>query len=216
MDLLTHDLSIDLSPTQSSSIISLPNHVETQRDMIITPSTTPTHTIDNISPNINDDTNFPLHPRYPIPFSVDTPNHEDSRMNENTYPQVSTSPSDANNDLDLIKDLRKKYQNNPAIGYLNINSLRGQKFSQLEQISKICELDILCIDETKLTPEIPTAKFSIPGYQYPPIRRDRISKNPNSHGGGKLVFIKEGIICKRMDEFETKTAETISLELSYL
>ena len=135
-------------------------------------------------------------------------------MNENTYPQVPTNPSDANNDLDLLKDLRKKYQNNPAIGYLNINSLRGQKFSQLEQISKICELDILCIDETKLTPEIPTAKFSIPGYQYPPIRRDRISNNPNSHGGGKMVFIKEGIICKRMDEFETKTAETICLELS--
>ena len=101
-------------------------------------------------------------------------------MNENTYPQVSTNPSDANNDLDLLKDLRKKYQNNPAIGYLNINSLRGQKFSQLEQISKICELDILCIDETKLKPEIPTAKFSIPGYQYLPIRRDRISKNPNA------------------------------------
>ena len=33
-------------------------------------------------------------------------------------------------------------------------------------------------------------------------------------GGGKMVFIKEGIICKRMDEFETKTAETICLELS--
>ena len=52
-------------------------------------------------------TGFPLHPRYPIPFSVETPNHDDSRMNENTYPQVPTNPSDANNDLDLLKDLRK-------------------------------------------------------------------------------------------------------------
>ena len=144
-------MSIDFPPTQSSTIILFPNHVENQRDMTITPSTIPARTINNISPNINDVTGFPLHPRYPIPFSVETPNHDDSRMNENTYPQFPTNPSDANNDLDLLKDLRKKYQNNPAIGYLNINSLRGQKFSQLEQISKICELDILCIDETKFT-----------------------------------------------------------------
>ena len=84
--------------------------------------------LNNISSKINEATGFPPHPRYPIPFSVETPNHDNSRMNANTSPQVSTNPSDANNDLDLLKDLRKKYQNNPAIGYLNINSLRGQKF----------------------------------------------------------------------------------------
>ena len=71
-DLLTHDLSIDFPPTQSSSTLLPPNHVENQREMIITPSTIPAHTI-NISPTINDVTGFPLHPRYPIPFSVETP-----------------------------------------------------------------------------------------------------------------------------------------------
>ena len=157
--------------------------------------------------------NFPPHQRNPIPFSVETPTHDNSMMQDHTYPQIPNIPSDANNDLEILKTLRTKYQNNPAIGYLNINSLRGQKFSQLEQITQMNELDIFCIDETKLTSEIPTSKFSLPGYQYPPFRRDRIS-NSNSHGGGKLVYIKEGIICKRLDYYETKTAETICLELS--
>ena len=58
----------------------------------------------------------------------------------------------------------------------------------------MCGLDILCIDETKLTPEIPTAKYRLNGYQYPPIRRDRLCEKPNSFGGGKLVYIKEGLI----------------------
>ena len=173
---------------------------------------TPTMT-NRTSPKVSKHIHFPPHQRDPIPFSVETPNHDNSRMHENTYPQKSNSPPVANNDLDLLKKLRIKYQNNPAIGYLNINSLRGQKFSQLEQICKTKELDIMCIDETKLTTEIPTAKFNLPGYQYPPIRRDRIS-NSNSFGGGKMVYIKEGVICKRVDNLETKTAETICLELS--
>ena len=46
------------------------------------------------------------------------------------------------------------------------------------------------------------------------MRRDRNSNKSNSYGGGKIVYIKEGIICKRLSSFETKTAETICLELS--
>ena len=139
----------------------------------------------------------------PIPFHANTPS-----LNITT-----TTPE---NDIDLLKGLRKKYQLNPAIGYLNINSLRGHKFQQLQQLAHISKLDILCIDETKLSQEIQTAKFKIEGYQYPPFRRDRESKNSNrtSYGGGKIVYLKEGLICKRLTDFETKTAETICLELS--
>ena len=116
----------------------------------------------------NETAGFPHHQREPIPFLVETPNnHEESGIYESTYPQAPANPTDANNDLDLLKGLRNKYQNNPAIGYLNINSLRGQKFSQLEQVIKLSELDIFCIDETKLTSEIPTTKFNLTGYQYP-------------------------------------------------
>ena len=84
----------------------------------------------------------------------------------------------------------------------------------MEQICHLSEIDIFCIDETKLTSEIPTSRLYINGYQYPPIRRDRIQKSPNSFGGGKIVYIREGFICKRVTDFETPTSETICIELS--
>ena len=36
----------------------------------------------------------------------------------------------------------------------------------------------------------------------------------NSFGGGKVVYIREGFICKRIVEYETPTSETICIELS--
>ena len=151
----------------------------------------------------------------PIPFSAETPTiYTNINLLEPNLSIPQPHLSNADNDLDMMKNLRNKFKNNPGIGYLNINSLRGHKFHQLEQISEMCELDILCIDETKLTPEIPTAKFRLKGYQYPPIRRDGFCEKSNSFGGGKLVYIKEGLICKRLGDFETKTAETICIELA--
>ena len=120
---------------------------------------------------------------------------------------------DLEGDYDMLDTLKSKYNNNPSIGYLNINSLRGSKFSQLNELCKLSKLDILCIDETKLTSEIPTSRFHIDGYQYPPIRRDRENVSNNSFGGGKLVYVREGLICKRIETFETPTAETICIEL---
>ena len=70
----------------------------------------------------------------------------------------------------------------------------------------------MCIDETKLTSEIPTSRIHLEGYQYPPIRRDRIQKSNNSFGGGKVVYIKDGVICKIIEQYETPTSETIATE----
>ena len=53
-------------------------------------------------------------------------------------------------DLDLLNSLNSKYTNNPSIGYLNINSLRGDKFIELKNMLRIAKVDILCLDETKL------------------------------------------------------------------
>ena len=44
----------------------------------------------------------------------------------------------------------------------------------------------------------PGSQFKIDGYQFPPFRRDR-----DKHGGGKVVYIKEGLIVNRIKEFET-------------
>ena len=104
-----------------------------------------------------------------------------------------------NEDIDLLSNLISKYPKNPSIGYLNINSLRGNKILQLQNIFEREKIGILCIDETKLSEEIPTSRLHIHGYQYPPHRRDRPQKTTNSFGGGKLVYIREGFIKQKIN-----------------
>ena len=52
-------------------------------------------------------------------------------------------------DLDGLNKLSKEHQNNPIIGYLNINSLRN-KINDLRKICRKTQIHVLCIDETKL------------------------------------------------------------------
>ena len=100
------------------------------------------------------------------------------------------------------------------IGYININSLRGVKFRLIKDFLIETPFNILCIDETKLSHEFTDAQFEIEGYQFPNYRRDRLSTNTRSFGGGKMVFVKDGMINKRLDSYETKNAETICIELT--
>ena len=69
-------------------------------------------------------------------------------------------------------------------------------------------IDILCIDETKLNETFPDAQFIIENYQFTPFRRDR-----NNKGGGKMVFIRKELLAKSLEDFETKSTETILIEL---
>ena len=86
----------------------------------------------------------------------------------------------------------------------------------LNEIIKPTLPEIVCIDETKLTSDFTTAQFHIEGYQYPPFRRDRIQPISNrGFGGGKIVYIKEGIICNRLEKYETEHAETIAIDLTF-
>ena len=112
-----------------------------------------------------------------------------------------------------INILRKKHLANPFIGYLNINSLRGDKFPILKDVLLENPLDLICIDETKLTYDFPDSQFYIEGYQHPPYRRDRSNKL-SCRGGGKIVYAKTGLITKRLTNYETPNAETICLELN--
>ena len=116
-----------------------------------------------------------------------------------------------NNDHSDISDLikiREQYTNNLVLGYLNINSLKNKIINLREVVDNVL-IDILCIDETKLDDTFPDAQFKINNYQYPPFRRDR-----NSKGGGKIVYIRQGLISKRLSKFESKGIETICIELT--
>ena len=68
----------------------------------------------------------------------------------------------------------------------------------------------MCIDETKIDPSFPDAQFHTDGYQFLPFRRDR-----NKKGGGKIVFVRQTIIARRMKELEGKTSELICIELTF-
>ena len=66
----------------------------------------------------------------------------------------------------------------------------------------------MCIDETKLDETFPDAQLMIENYQFLLFRRDR-----NKKGGRKMVFIRMVLLAKRLEDFETKSTETICLEL---
>ena len=55
----------------------------------------------------------------------------------------------------------------------------------------------------------PDHQLKINGYQFPPFRRDR-----NKFGGGKIVYIKDSLIFKRINDFETNISEIISIVLT--
>ena len=54
-----------------------------------------------------------------------------------------------------------------------------------------------------------TSQLKINGYQFPFLWRDR-----DNRGGGKIVFIKQGLIVNRLKQLETKISVTIFLELT--
>ena len=100
------------------------------------------------------------------------------------------------------------HTNNPIIGYLNTNSL-GNKITQLRKVCRKASIDFLCIDETKPDASFPDDQFHIEGCQYPPFRRDR-----DKNGGGKMIFIMEGLMSKRFYAYEDSTSETMCLEVT--
>ena len=94
--------------------------------------------------------------------------------------------------------MREVYSKNPILGYGSINSLRN-KIVRLRDVVAQDPINILCIDETKCDSEL-----LIENYQSPHFRRDR-----NSKRSGKIVYVRQGLISKRLKIFELKTIKTI-------
>ena len=92
--------------------------------------------------------------------------------------------------LNFLKNLKLTNVNRIIIGQLNKNSLRN-KFDSLHAII-MRNLDILVITETKLDESFSSSQFTLEGYQMP-LRLDR-----NSDGGGIIVYIREGIPCRKI------------------
>ena len=89
-------------------------------------------------------------------------------------------------DLDGLIHLRVNNPFNHIIGYLNINSLRN-KIDDLRKVCKNVQIDILCIDETKIDDSFLIFNLKVTDGS-PFLRRDRDNR------GRKIIFIKPGFI----------------------
>ena len=96
----------------------------------------------------------------------------------------------------LQKDTLKHHRN-PLIGYLNINSLR-HKITDLRVIMKTSSLDFLILSDTKIDESFPTAQFNVKG-----------------SGGSLIEFVRRGLTCKRLRDYETKHCECLCFKLTF-
>ena len=110
-------------------------------------------------------------------------------------------------ELHLLQKDRRQYLNNPLIGYLNINSVRN-KIADVQIFIQNIPLDYLVLSETKLDESFPNAQFNLDGYEII-VRWDR-----DKNVGGLIVFVRRGIICKRISDFELSFSECICSELT--
>ena len=136
---------------------------------------------------------------------------------ENDTGNVSPTVTDDNVEVNGVNEddptstlnmLKSKNVDRPVIAHLNINFLEP-KFEGLKSLIKD-NVDILLISETKLDPSFPPGQFYIDGYM-PPIRADR-----NRHGGGLLIYIKEGVPAKEisLSNSTAKDVEAKAIEIN--
>ena len=120
---------------------------------------------------------------------------------------MNSSGLDKESDLQILQNLRLKYNNNFLFGYININSLRN-KIIDLREIIYNLRLDYFVISETKLDKSFPSAQFALNEYEI------RCRKDRDKNGGGLIEYIRQGVICKRLIHYELNTIEAIFSELT--
>ena len=131
----------------------------------------------------------------------------DSPVRNNASPRQSLGEPETLSDIDKFFDLRIKYHNNPLVCFLNINSIRN-KIIDLRIVMERCLPDLLVVIETKLNETFKTETLLVNGYKKP-IRRDR-----TEHGGGIMLYVRKGIVSKRVPVFETPAIELLCSELT--
>ena len=82
------------------------------------------------------------------------------------------------------------------VGYVNINSFRN-KVIDLREIISYLQLDYFVLSETKINDSFPYAQFDMSGYEI------RAKRDTDAMEGGIIEYVRRGIICKRLKDFET-------------
>ena len=96
-----------------------------------------------------------------------------------------------------------------TIDHINIQGLNN-KIDQVKLMlsSDQNKIQIFGLSETKLQNFHPDAMYEIEGYQKP-FRRDR----KENQGGGILIYVENGVACKRRPDLENEQLECIWLEV---
>ena len=100
----------------------------------------------------------------------------------------SDKPNSFTHNSNDLHEIRLKNPNRLIFAHININSLR-KKFEMLQEVIGN-NTDVLLIFETKLDASFPSSQYILDGFT-PPYRLDRAQ-----HGGGIMLFIREGIPSK--------------------
>ena len=108
----------------------------------------------------------------------------------------------------VLNKIKTKSFNNVVIALLNVNSICG-KFDSLKTIIS-GKIDVMIIVETKLDNSYPTSQFFMHGYSKP------FRMNRDKHGGGILVYIREDIPCKILENHNLPVdIEGLFVELNF-
>ena len=110
-------------------------------------------------------------------------------------------------DLEKLRDARLSYLKHPLFAYLNINSLRN-KVIALRKILGCLSPDYQVLSVKKLDDSFPSAQFSLPNNEI------RVRRDSDKNGGGLIEFVKKGLICKRLKNFEPRKSECICSEIT--
>ena len=145
---------------------------------------------------------FDVNKDYPIKVTVCNTFQTDIQTGQDADSQTDTL------DLSNLIALKQANLNNPFISYLNLNSLR-YKIIDIREVLCKAQLEIIALSETKLNSEFPDAQFKIDGYHFPAFRKDR-----DENGGGLMIFVRNDIITRRLQDFEPKDLECICIELT--
>ena len=92
------------------------------------------------------------------------------------------------------------------IAHLNVRSLE-KHIDEIKILIRKHDFDILCLTETWLHGLVSDSSITIEGYRH--YRRDRIGKK----GGGEIIYIKESIKSRKVDDLSNFPIESIWVEV---
>ncbi len=91
--------------------------------------------------------------------------------------------------------------------HINVNSITAwSRLQDLEVLKTSENIDIICINESKLSSAISDADVRLSGF-HDPVRRDR-----TRHGGGVMVYIRDTLEFRRRTDLECNDLEIIFIE----